>query len=72
MRNLNLEDLTDLIKYEVSENETIYCRNCAQEIKDIAHLLIDFKAKKVVYTYCPHCVNEYRKEELAKHRKDIY
>ncbi|MFP3909479.1 MAG: hypothetical protein ACLFVI_07315 [Archaeoglobaceae archaeon] len=72
MRELNLEDLSGLIKYEVSDKETIYCRRCNQEIKGIAHLLIDPKAKEVVFVYCPRCVNEYRKEELAKHRKDVY
>ncbi|MFO7966694.1 MAG: hypothetical protein R6U44_03745 [Archaeoglobaceae archaeon] len=72
MRELNLEALSGLIKYEVSEKETIYCRNCDKGIKDIAHLLIDPQTKEVVFVYCNHCVNQYRKEELSKHRKDVY
>lgn len=72
MRELNLEALSGLIKYEVLDKETLYCRSCDQEIKETAHLLIDPKAKEVVFVYCPHCVNKYRKEELAKHRKDVY
>lgn len=70
--DLNLEDLSDLVKYELSDNEKVVCKNCNREINDIAHFLIDPKTKEVIFTYCSRCVNEYRKEELARHRKDVY
>ncbi|HID43192.1 MAG TPA: hypothetical protein EYP30_05340 [Archaeoglobaceae archaeon] len=66
------ENLTKLIKYELAGKEKLICKDCNTEIKNEAYFLVDLKADKVSFIYCEECIKKFRKEELAKHRKDVY
>jgi|GEM_PF-5997699 uncharacterized ferredoxin-like protein len=66
------EDIEKLIEHEISDKEKLLCRNCNGKIKDKGFLLVDLKADRVITTYCEKCATEFRKEELIKHRKDVY
>jgi len=66
------ENLTRLIRHEMAEKEKLFCKECNGEINKEAYFLVHLKTDKVVFIYCEKCVEKYRKEELIKHRKDVY
>jgi len=66
------ENLTKLVRHEIVDKEKLFCKQCNERIKKEAYLLVDLKADKVVFVYCEKCADKYRKEELMKHRKDVY